>query len=1214
MFGFWYCNATNAIKLQKNCPPQAILILPTSSTKTQKCNFAGDRQAPWRAPQIGTILLIRGTPYTERTMKHALISLEDKYATAIDRVYLTGTQALVRLPLLQRELDKRAGLNTACFISGYRGSPLGQLDIQLWQARKHLMEQHIHFQPGLNEELAATAMGGSQQVPLYPGAKYDGVFALWYGKGPGVDRSCDAIKHANFAGTSAYGGVLIVAGDDHGCKSSTLPHQSEPALIGCLLPVLVPANVHDLLELGLHGWAVSRYSGLFVGFKTVADVVDSSSSVTFSLDEFSIRYPNGERRAPGNLGIQPNAWAPMEQEHRIHAYALPAVQAYVRENGLDRIVRNDPAARFGIITAGKSWLDVRQALADLELEDPVYGIRLLKLALTWPLEPATIRQFASGLEEILVVEEKAPIIENQVKAILYSSNIKPRVVGKQDEKGALLLSPAGEYSAADIAIAIAKRLAPIYDTEPMRRRLAFLQAQMQKVQSISPNVVRRPYFCSGCPHNTSTKVIEGSRAMAGIGCHFMARWMDRQTDSFAQMGGEGAAWIGQAPFTEEKHVFVNLGDGTYVHSGILAIRAAVAAGVNVTYKILFNDAVAMTGGQPAEGKITVPQITRQLAAEGVRKIYVVTDEPEKYKTVTDLAPGVPVRHRRDLLLIEQELREIEGVTAILYDQTCATEKRRRRKRGLMEDPPRRAFINARVCEGCGDCSTTSNCLSVVPLPTPFGLKRAIDQSSCNKDFSCIEGFCPSFVTVHGGKLRRGVGIDLPNEFLPEPELPSLAKPYGVLVAGVGGTGVITIGALLGVAAHAEGKHVTVLDQLGLAQKGGSVWSHIKIAATEEDLRSLRVGAGGADLLLACDLVVGAGAESLIALEQGHSRAVVNTHDTITADFIQHPGTRVPTEQLKQTLFAAVGEENSYMLDATALATALVGDAIGSNVFLLGFAYQRGLIPVGRDALLQAIELNGTAVEMNKAAFEWGRLAAVDLARVTAIASKGHKSEKSPQNLDEWIAYFAKDLVAYQNRAYERRYRKLVDEIRAAEERVAKHSTALTMAVARNFYKLMAYKDEYEVARLYTDGSFRESLQEQFEGDFRLEFHLAPPLLAKRDPRTGHLLKRGYGPWMMPLFRLLRYGKFLRGTRFDIFGRTEERQTERRLISEYEEMMREIARTLRAEKLEVAIALASLPARISGFGHIKERRLREVESERKRLLERYRAEPVLMAAE
>jgi indolepyruvate ferredoxin oxidoreductase len=1131
-------------------------------------------------------------------MKHAHVTLEDKYAVELREVYLSGTQALVRLLLLQRARDRARGLNTAGFVSGYRGSPLGGLDIQLFAAKSHLAEHHIHFQPGLNEELAATAIWGSQQVPLLASAKYDGVFALWYGKGPGVDRSGDAFKHANFAGTSPNGGVLLVAGDDHACKSSTVPHQSEPAFIAALIPVLVPASVEDILVLGLHGYALSRYSGLYVGFKTVADVVETSASIAFDATDFAPILPpwEGEGRHFIRLPDQP-----LEMEARIHRFALPMARLYARANRLDRVLRRDPGARFGLITAGKSTHDLRQALADLGLEDEGAGLAVLKLALTWPVVPETIREFAEGLEEILVIEEKQPLIETQVKEALYGRANAPRISGKTDPEGRPLLSPAGELSADAIARAIAERFGPALGRPSIAARIAEIEAKDRALAP--PPALRKPYFCSGCPHNTSTRVIEGSRAMAGIGCHFMALWMDRRTEGYAQMGGEGAAWIGQAPFTEEKHVFVNMGDGTYYHSGLLAIRFAVAAGVNVTYKILYNDAVAMTGGQHLDGPLTPARISRQLAAEGVRRIVVVTDEPEKYRTVTDLAPGVEVRHRRLLADTERELREIAGVTAIIYDQTCASEKRRRRKRGLMADPPVRAFINARVCEGCGDCSVASNCLSVVPRDTEWGMKRAIDQSSCNKDFSCIEGFCPSFVLVHGAKLKkRAPAAAEPFADLPDPPLPALDHPYAVLIAGVGGTGIVTLGALLGMAAHIEGKAVSVLDQTGLAQKGGSVLSHVKIAASRDALRALRLGHGHADLLLAGDIVVAASPEALAATAPGRTRAVVNLHETITADFVLHPGTRLPMAELKARLAGAIGEEGVDFIEATALATALLGDAIATNLFLLGFAYQRGLIPIGAAAIEQAIALNGTAVEANRAAFRWGRSAAADFGRVAALARLPEPTP--PETLEAMIERHARELVRYQGRRLAARYRARLAAIIAAEQRVRPHSEALARTVARAYFRLLAYKDEYEVARLFASRAFRAELAETFETPRRLEFYLAPPLLAKRDPRTGHLVKRRFGGWMMPLFHVLKWGKVLRGTRLDPFGRTEERQAERAWIAEYETWLERFTHELSADNFDLVLALAALPERIRGFGHVKERAMREARAEAERLWARF----------
>jgi indolepyruvate ferredoxin oxidoreductase len=1139
-------------------------------------------------------------------MKHSSVSLEDKYRVEIPRVYLTGTQALVRLPLLQRTLDVAAGRNTAGFVTGYRGSPLGNVDIQMWHAREQLAAHHIHFQPGVNEDLAATAIWGSQQVALTEGAKYEGVFAYWYGKGPGVDRSGDVFKHANFAGTARSGGVLLIAGDDHNCKSSTVPHQSEPAFSAALIPVLVPADVHEILELGLHGWAMSRYSGRYVGFKTVADVVDTSASVTFDLAEFVSRLPEGP--AP-DVHIRV-ADLPLAMEARVHTLGLPAAQAYARANRLDRIVLDPADPALGIITFGKSYHDTRQALADLGGAP----VRLLKLALAWPVDRETVRRFAAGLSEIIVVEDKSDFVERQIRDALYDMTDRPRVLGRHDETGAVLLRAGGELSADEIALALARRLP---QTEAIRARRAFLEAEAERLARIEVAAQRRPYFCSGCPHNTSTKVIDGSRALAGIGCHFMARWMDRSTEFYTQMGGEGASWIGQAPFTEEKHVFANIGDGTYYHSGLMAIRAAVAAGVNITYKVLFNDAVAMTGGQPVDGPLTVPQITRQLAAEGVAKIAVVTDEPEKHAHVADFAPGVRVHHRRELPDVERAFRDIPGTTAIVYDQTCASEKRRRRKRGTYPDPQKRAFINEAVCEGCGDCSQASNCLSVAPHETEFGTKRQIDQSSCNKDFSCVEGFCPSFVTVHGAKPRRRVRVAPDDAALPEPVLPALDKPWSLLITGVGGTGVVTIGALLGTAAHADGLHVSVLDMAGLAQKGGSVWSHVRIAASADALQGLHVGAGQADVLLACDMVVAAGRETLAVLRRGETRVVLNTHETSTADFVLDRDFHLPAAQLRRSIVEAAGAPQVDLIDATAVATALLGDAVAANVFLLGYASQKGLIPLRRESLLAAIELNGTAVEANKAAFAWGRVAAADLPRVLAAAGIA-EAPRTPRTLDDLIAARVAHLTAYQNRRYARRYARLVERVRETEGRMFSGSTALTEAVARNYAKLLAYKDEYEVARLYRAPAFRAALDTQFEDVKRLEVHLAPPLLASRDPRTGRLRKRAYGPWVLTAFHLLAPLKFLRGTRLDPFGRTEERRAERALIGEYEATVAEILEHLSPQTLATTVALAELPDRIRGFGHVKEKAMREAAAERARLLERLRQpaapKPMPLAAE
>ena len=1136
-------------------------------------------------------------------MKHSAISLEDKYQTGLNRVYLTGTQALVRLPLLQRELDVRAGLNTGGYVSGYRGSPLGQIDIQMWAARQHIAANHIVFRPGVNEELAATAIWGTQQLPLLQAAKYDGVFAYWYGKGPGVDRSGDVFKHANYAGSARIGGVLVMAGDDHSCKSSTVPHQSELAFVSAACPVLVPADIRDLLELGLHGWAMSRWSGRYIGFKTVADVVDSSASVAFDLAAFAPRDPEGPH-PDANIRLPD---PPLEQEARVFQIGLPAAQAYARANRLDRIVLDPPGARFGIVTLGKSYHDTRQALAELGLGDGARaGIRLLKLALAWPVDAEIVRRFATGLDEIVVVEEKAPLVEQQLRDILYAQSTRPRILGKTDEAGAPMLRRHADLSSADIALALAQRMKRFADNETLRARVSFLTEQAAALERVTPAALRKPFFCSGCPHNTSTKVIDGSRSLGGIGCHTLAVWMDRSTDTFSQMGGEGMAWLGQAPFTDEPHVFANMGDGTYFHSGLMSVRAAVAAGVNITYKILFNDAVAMTGGQSLDGTLTVPQLTRQVAAEGVMRIDVVTDEPEKYDGETGFAPGVTVYHRRDMQQVERTLRDTPGCTVLIYDQTCASEKRRRRKRGTYPDPAKRAFINAAVCEACGDCSRTSNCMSVMPVETEFGTKRRIDQSSCNKDFSCIEGFCPSFVTVHGGGKVRHARVTPEPEGLPHPVIPALDRPWNILVAGIGGTGIVTIGALLGIAAHSEGKRVTVLDQMGLSQKGGAVTSHIRIAALDERaaLHGLKVGRGSADLLLGCDLVVSAGKDTLAALRRGVSHVVLNSFEAPTADFVLDTDTRLPAIPLRRAVLEAAGEAAVDQVNATALATALLGDSIAANPFLLGFAWQKGRIPLSLEALVHAIELNATAADANKSAFTWGRWAAVDLPRVAAAAGVP-LAKPAPKPIDEIIAFREAHLADYQNARLAWRYRALVDRVREVEGRHFSGGTALTEAVARGYAKLLAIKDEWEVARLFAAATFREEVVAQFGEPERLEFHLAVPLFARRDKRTGELLKRPYGGWVMPVFRVLAALRFLRNTPVDPFARNAERRVERALVAEYEATVAELLQRLSPATLPTAVALAALPERIRGFGHVKERSMRIAAAERARLLVRLR---------
>ena len=1166
------------------------------------------------------------------------VSLDDKYTLNTGRAWMTGIQALVRLPIMQKLRDEAAGLNTAGFVTGYRGSPLGNVDQEFWKARRFLDPLNIRFQPGLNEDLAATSVWGTQQVMLDANATVDGVFSIWYGKGPGVDRTGDVFRHANAAGTSQHGGVLVIAGDDHAAKSSTLPHQTEHVFKALMMPVLAPAGIQEYLEYGLHGFALSRYSGCWVAFKALTDTVETSASV--NVDPFQVQtvIPSAEEFPLPADGLNLR-WPdpPLVQEERLLHHKLYAALAYCRANGLNRTVFDSANAKLGIITSGKSYLDVRQALDDLGIDEATaaeIGIRLYKVGMVWPLEAEGVRRFAEGLEEILVIEEKRQFLEYQLKEELYNwkDEVRPRVVGKFDEKGEWslphaewLLPAAGELTPAMIARAIARRIARYYTSDRIKARLAFIEAKEAALAKPRPVIQRVPHYCSGCPHNTSTKVPTGSRAIAGIGCHYMATWLSPEhTQTFCQMGGEGAPWIGQAPFTSTAHVFANLGDGTYMHSGILAIRAAVAAGVNITYKILYNDAVAMTGGQPHDGTLSVPIIARQLVAEGVSNVVVVNDGTARAYGPADLPHGIPIRHRDEMDALQRELRKAPGVTAIIYDQTCAAEKRRRRKRGKFPDPATRVVINDLVCEGCGDCSDKSNCMSVTSVETEFGRKRAIDQSSCNKDFSCIKGFCPSFVTIEGGKLRKGKALAssdaLPD--LPEPTLPDTAAPWGILITGVGGTGVVTIGALLGMAAHLEGKGISVLDMAGLAQKGGSVWSHVRIADRQEDIFAARVAAGEANAVIGCDLVVAAGDESIAKMQRGVTRVVVNRDQTMTSEFVRgfaaqarsgdvaaQPDPRFPADDMQAQIIEAVGEDNADFLDATRIATALMGDSIATNLFMLGYAWQKGLVPLSANAIMRAIEINGTAVDANKAAFLWGRRAAVDLPSVSAMANPQHgtpEHHRLSSSVDEVIARRKAHLTDYQDAAYAERYLKLVERVRSAESQVAPGITLLTEAVARGYHKLLAYKDEYEVARLYTDSDFLKRVEEQFEGDYKLVFHLAPPALADKDPQTGELQKKAYGPWMLKAMRLLARFRHLRGSRLDPFARSHDRKLDRELIAEYERVIEEIIAKLDANNHETAIELASLPEQIRGFGHVRERHVTHARQRQVELLEDFRS--------
>ncbi|MFL5225938.1 MAG: indolepyruvate ferredoxin oxidoreductase family protein [Microvirga sp.] len=1148
------------------------------------------------------------------------VSLDDKYDLTKDRVFITGTQAIIRMLLMQRERDRRAGLNTAGFVSGYRGSPIGGLDQNLWRAKKWLQANDIVFQPGLNEELAATALWGSQQAELRGDGKYDGVFGVWYGKGPGVDRTGDVFRHANMAGSSRHGGVLALMGDDHTAESSTVAHQSEFAFVDVMTPILNPAGVQELIDYGLYGIALSRFCGTWAALKCVKDNIESTASADGRLDRVKIVIPGDDafRMPPGGLNIRtPDGF--LEQEARLQDFKRDAMLAFVRANKLNHIVLSGGRQpKIGVITVGKSYLDVRQALDELgvdEVKANDMGLRLYKVACPWPLSQAELVEFARGLELIIVVEEKRSLIEVQVREELYGTSNQPVCIGKKDESGNWLFPVKGALDLNDIAIAIGERLLKYHNNDDLHGRVSRLKQAQAMLAATSDVAVRTPHFCSGCPHNTSTVVPEGMRAYAGIGCHFMASWMDRKTDGYTQMGGEGANWIGESNFSTRKHVFQNLGDGTYNHSGSLALRWAIHTKTTVTYKILFNDAVAMTGGQQHEGGLTVDMIARQVRAEGAERIALVTDEPDKYPSSIQWPSGMTIDHRDDLERVQRELAEVPGVSVLIYDQTCAAEKRRRRKRGSFPDPDKRVIINDLVCEACGDCSVQSNCVAVQPVETEFGRKRQIDQSNCNKDFSCVKGFCPSFVTVHGATPRKAVPATVRTEgmtfaALPEPAIPAIEKTFNIVVTGVGGTGVVTIGAILGMAAHLEGKGCGMIDMAGLAQKGGAVYSHVRLANDQDDIHAIRVTAGAADLVLGCDLVVTGTKKVLASVAPGRTGLVVNTAEIMPGDFTRNADFSLPAARIKRAITAAAGGERVDFVDATAIATGILGNAIAANMFMLGFAYQLGRVPLSGAAIRHAIELNGEAVKMNLDAFDWGRRAAAEPKVVGGLMGELTETTESrhlSQSLDEIIARRIAYLTDYQNAAYAERYRLAIERVREAEARTVANSTALTEAAARSLFALMAYKDEYEVGRLYTNGHFEKQVAAAFEGkNLRYEFHMAPPLLARRDKTTGLPRKMSFGPWMLKAFAVLAKLKGLRGTPFDVFGYTHERKVERRLIGDYEALLSEIVATLAPQNHAIAVGLANLPKKIRGFGHIKARNLEAAKREEAELLARFRA--------
>ncbi len=1116
--------------------------------------------------------------------------LDDRYRRESGRIFLTGTQALVRIALMQRTMDRAAGLNTAGFISGYRGSPLGAFDQELWRAKSFLDEYGIEFLPAVNEDLAATAVLGSQQVETEPDRTVDGVFGIWYGKGPGVDRSGDALKHGNAFGSSPHGGVLVIAGDDHGCVSSSMPHQSDVAFMTFMMPNLNPSSVAEYLQFGLYGLALSRFSGMWVGFKAVSETVESGASIELPpYPQFVI--PSDFEAPASGLHYRWPDFPGMQIEERLESKKA-ATLAFAAANPIDRRIFDVPNARFGIVTTGKAHLDLMEALRLLGIDRhnaQEVGIDVYKVGMVWPLEPNGALEFVQDKHEVLLVEEKRGIIESQLKEYFYDyPGRKPkRMVGKADENGDRLVPWIGELSPVQLAKIVALRLDRAFGGDVYAKRARQLSTDCGSTIEVS-GAKRTPYFCSGCPHNSSTKVPEGSRALAGIGCHFMASWMNRDTDGLIQMGGEGVNWIARSKFNGGKHIFQNLGDGTFYHSGSLAIRQAIAATTNITFKILYNDAVAMTGGQAVDGPISVHAIAHTVRAEGVERIALVSDDPDAFNS-NDFPKGTSISHRREMDSIQRELRDIPGVSILIFAQTCATELRRRRKRGTVSEPKKFVVINDLVCEGCGDCSIESNCLSIVPKETPFGRKRQVDQNSCNKDYSCINGFCPSFVTVEGGTSAKAQdsptspGVPLPDETLPLPEIPATGPCYDLLVTGVGGTGVVTVGAIITMAAHIEGKGSSVLDFMGFAQKFGPVLSYIRIAPNPADINQVRIEAARADALIGCDLVVSSSPKASLTYRKNHTRAVVNTAEIATADFVRYRDASLRAGERVDAIANAVGDENLSTLDASKLAAKLMGDTIYANVLLLGYAWQRGLLPISLAALLRAIELNAVAVDNNKLAFAWGRMAAANPDETGSALSGEHLADET---LDTLIARRRAFLVDYQNEALATRFGELVERARRSETAVGGQGL-FTAALARSYFKLLSYKDEYEVARLHTHKEFTDSVQAEFGNKAKLRFHLAPPILSTGVDARGRPRKREFGAWMLPVFRILASLRGLRGSSFDPFARSADRRAERELIVEFEQLAEQLLPALRADLLPEATEIVELYMDIRGYGPVKE---------------------------
>ncbi|MBI28737.1 MAG: hypothetical protein CFH21_00603 [Alphaproteobacteria bacterium MarineAlpha5_Bin11] len=1122
------------------------------------------------------------------------ISLDDKYKLNEGIRFITGSQALVRLALVQSRIDKRNNLKTAGYISGYRGSPLGGFDQQILKNIRYINENNIFFQPGINEELAATSLWGTQQSNLYNEGKYDGVFGIWYGKGPGVDRAGDALKHVNLAGTSKFGGVLALMGDDHICESSTTSHQSEFAMVDAMIPVLNPSGVQEILDYGLYGFQLSRISGCWIGIKCVHDNVSSASTVDLNENRISINPVDQKFFSNGNLNIRLKD-TPQEKEHRLHYYKMNVVKEFCRINNLNKFIYNPSNARIGIVSTGKSFLDTKEALKKLDIDDKFcteFGIRFLKIAMTWPLEESIIKEFSKGLYTIIVIEEKRSLIENQIKNILFNINSSVNIIGKNDIDGKILFPSSGSLNPGHIAINLGNIIYKKHPSEKLKFRInEILKLVNEKRSNI--NFKRTPYFCSGCPHNTSTKLPDKSRALTGISCAYLVQNMERNNEGFTQMGAEGASWVGESIFSNREHIFQNIGDGTYIHSGILSIRHAVAAKTKMTFKILYNDAVALTGGQALDGLPSVAQISRQLSAEGVEKIAIITDDLSKYSNKDIFSKNTSIFHRKEIINIQIKFSKINGTTAIVYDQTCAAEKRRRIKKSLLPEPTKKIYINEEICEGCGDCGIQSNCVSILPVETELGRKRQIDQSNCNNDYSCVDGFCPSFVSLKGDiKLKKNINsnfLKILDKKIEDPILPNINKSYGIMIAGIGGTGVVTIGAILGTAAEIDGKGSGVLDMTGLAQKGGSVKSFLRIFNNPNQISTIRLSYNDTDLLLGCDLLVSNDDDVLLTLKKSSSKALINSDEVMTGEFTRNINLSLPSNEIKNNFINILGENNIDFLPSNEIARKILGDSIASNMFMVGFAYQSGFIPINSTAIVEAIKLNGVSIDLNLNSFNLGRHYFID--KKIFINKISENTKPQIKNDNEKIDYYYEYLLKYQNKKYADKFLSLVDFAKKYENEYNIGHCNFSNEVAKNFFRLMSYKDEYEVSRLYSKNSFYHKIRNTFEGNYKINFNLSPPIFSKKDPITNKPIKTEFGPWILYFLKILQNFKFLRNTPFDPFGYLEDRKIERKLIKKYQDLILNISPKLNKNNYNYAVEIASNYNQIRGFGHIKKKNIK-----------------------